>query len=265
MRNIFKDLYKKLADAKYCIKAESAEAKGKLYDAEEYYNKAIEIAHDPLTYYGKGMLYLKNDRYKEAIECIKEAYNRATDKTFFKKKEDLWFNLGKICSDFEFYDEALKCFQKVIEFNKYNSKAWLGVGVAFYKQGNLDEALPNINHAIKLGVDISDSLIAHLIINHIQCDIAEPVLFTEILMPASAFKHEHKADDISPKHEYKSINDCPKSNNIFKLLFTPGTSTFDENGPRAIGSAFNENAPKFTGRTFDEEGRALSGDHDAAA
>ena len=61
------------------------------------------------------------------------------------------FIKGKICFEFEWAEEAIKCFDKVIELNPKNAGGWGNKGNALGHLGKHEESIKCYDKALELG------------------------------------------------------------------------------------------------------------------
>ncbi len=92
------------------------------------------------------------------------------------------------------YNEAIKSFQKVVDLNPKNDKAFNNMGIAFYYMGKYEEAIKNYQKVIDL--------------NH-EDDIAYNnlgVAFDEVGKYEEAIENYQKTIDLNPKKDKASYN-----------------------------------------------------------
>lgn len=106
------------------------------------FEKIIDIA--PFHAYfniALGLLNLK--KYKQSLKYIKKAIKEEPEYS------DNWVITGIIKVEFNDFDEALKDFNKALNINPKNFCAYRGIAFTYYRLGEYNNALQNINKAIE--------------------------------------------------------------------------------------------------------------------
>ena len=63
---------------------------------------------------------------------------------------DVYYNKGIALGYLERYDEAIKCFDVAFEINPSYTSTWYGKSAFLVKKGDINEALKNLEEAIRL-------------------------------------------------------------------------------------------------------------------
>ncbi|ACV24649.1 tetratricopeptide repeat protein [Methanocaldococcus fervens] len=159
-------------------KAEILRKLGKYEEALFCVNKALELKPDSKNaLYIKGVLLKRLGKYKEALECFKKLIDELNTKWLdaikhaiylsltldnlkdaeryinmgLKIREDdviLWYFKGRLYEYLGKLDEALKCYNKVIELQPTYTKALLNKARIYEKQGDIEKAIKYYNKAI---------------------------------------------------------------------------------------------------------------------
>ena len=98
-----------------------------------------------MSWIEKGYAFAVAGQYKEAIE----AFNKAIEED--PKDEKAYYNRGAIHGSLGNYNEAISDFEKTIELNPKYEKAFYSRGIAYLRLGNKKEAAADLKIAVELG------------------------------------------------------------------------------------------------------------------
>ncbi|MBE2899606.1 hypothetical protein DNK57_02015 [Methanothermobacter thermautotrophicus] len=73
------------------------------------------------------------------------------------KDRKTWNNKGIVLGELGRYDEALGCFEKVLEINPEDHRAWYMKGEVLEKLGRCEEALESYRKALKLKPEYNEA------------------------------------------------------------------------------------------------------------
>jgi tetratricopeptide (TPR) repeat protein len=121
---------------------------------EEIRAKDIHISRTELLlkeYLLKGNEYYYRKEYNNAIQC----YDKALE--IEPNDSKAWNNKGTALGQLGNYEEAIKCFDKALEMEPNYAKAWDNKGTAFEKLGNYEEAIQCYDKAIEIQPNDSDT------------------------------------------------------------------------------------------------------------
>ena len=94
-----------------------------------------------------GNAFYFKEKYQDAVECYEKVIEIKPDYA------DAWYNKGVAFGNFDQYEEALKAFDKAIELKPDYADAWSNKGVAFGNLDQYEEALKAYDKAIELKSD----------------------------------------------------------------------------------------------------------------
>lgn len=129
-------------------------------------------------FYDLGLLYLKKQKFDEAIQYFKRAleknegsfethfylalalvskdlFNDAKSHLLIARKinpssPEVNYNLGRIFDALGNFDQACTCYEAATKLNPSFIEAWVNLGLAFYQQGKYQAALESYKTAIKI-------------------------------------------------------------------------------------------------------------------
>lgn len=160
-------------------KAEILRKLGRYEDALLCLNRALELKpHDKNALYLKGVLLKRMGKFREALECFKKLIDELNVKWIDAirhavslmlalddlkdaeryinigleiRKDDvaLWYFKGELYERLGKLDEALKCYEKVIELQPHYIKALLSKARIYERQGNIEAAIEYYNKAVE--------------------------------------------------------------------------------------------------------------------
>mgnify|MGYP004704865471 CR=1 FL=1 len=93
--------------------------------------------------FNTALCLLNLKKYKQALKYIKKAIKEEPEYS------DNWVITGTIKVEFKHFDEALKDFNKALNINPKNFCAYRGIAFTYYRLGEFNKALQNINKAIE--------------------------------------------------------------------------------------------------------------------
>lgn len=142
--------------------------------------KAISLNSVEFSYraYGNiGLIHYEMNDYEAALE----AFNNSIS-TNYENRADIYYFRGKTYTALEDYEAAIADYQAAIDrFSRYDH-AFQGLGFAYYKTGNLDEARRAIEQALEIS---PDSATAHYYLGLIELAAGHPDLATEAFSVAA--------------------------------------------------------------------------------
>lgn len=68
-----------------------------------------------------------------------------------------WTNKGNALDDQKKYEEAIKCFDKLIELDPNNARVWYYKGVLLYKLGKYEEAIKCFDKTLQINPNYADT------------------------------------------------------------------------------------------------------------
>lgn len=174
--------------------------KGQDEQALEDLQKSIDLSPTEFSYraYGNiGLIHYKNKDYNKALVAFENSINNNTE-----DKADIYFFRGETYTSLENFDAAISDYQAAIErFNNY-AQAYQGLGFAYYKIGDIEEA----RQAIEKAVDISpDSSIAYFYLGLINLEGSQVDLAKENFSTATKTVDSLSAEDKDLIHERLSV------------------------------------------------------------
>jgi tetratricopeptide (TPR) repeat protein len=105
-------------------------------DAMKAYTKAIGIADDcPEAWYGKGMVYCHQNRFRLAVSPLKKAVNLQPE------NPDYWFMYGEASAATGKLDQAITAYTKASELNPHDIDAWLSCAQIMFIKKRITEAI----------------------------------------------------------------------------------------------------------------------------
>ncbi len=104
----------------------------------------LGISLKPGDYLNQGTDFYYKGKYDEALK----AFNKAIE--LDSKNAKAWLSKGAAFGLLKRYDEALETFNKAIELDSKNARVWSGKGAAFVGLERYDEALKIFDKAIEL-------------------------------------------------------------------------------------------------------------------
>ncbi|HMF12321.1 MAG TPA: serine/threonine-protein kinase, partial [Gemmataceae bacterium] len=135
--------------------------RGERAEAKAAYEEAINLKSDYVeAYLNLGNLHYDNKEFAEAIR----AYRLAIDHD--PRNASAYYNLGNsLAGKGAALEEVIQAYENAVSFNAMHHKAWVNLGIAYGKKGELDKAI----HALGEGVRTDDkSARAHLNLGSIQ-------------------------------------------------------------------------------------------------
>lgn len=87
------------------------------YQFDDYADMLLELAYE----------YQAINKYGEALEVLKEAYN------FDSENETILFEIGLCYNELELDEEAISYFTKMVDNEPYNYMAWFNLGNSYYR------------------------------------------------------------------------------------------------------------------------------------
>ncbi|MBN1899394.1 MAG: tetratricopeptide repeat protein [Spirochaetes bacterium] len=135
---------------------------GHFKSAIKYFSK---LENDDKKDYYLGLSYVRLRDYESATYHLNNYLNKETD---YKLMTQILFVLGYIFAQKGQYSKSKKYFQKSLDLDFNNSKAYAALGYVFYKQKNFDEAI----RALKKAIEIDErNATAHNSLGYIYADI----------------------------------------------------------------------------------------------
>jgi tetratricopeptide (TPR) repeat protein len=129
--------------------------RGNKYIDKGEFEKAIEcfkqITHDPnylLAFFNEGLAFESLKRYNEALECYDRVLN--IDPNDIEAR----FNKGSILLDKKEFLKSIACFDKILAVSPNDAPSWVNKGFAHYMLRESDEAISCYDKA--LGIDPND-------------------------------------------------------------------------------------------------------------
>ena len=134
-----------------CADGYRLRATGRPLDAAQCCQQALSI--DP-TYadamHLMGLLSFDGGQYDHALEWLTRAIRQAPKAEYLK-------HLGAVLQHVKRHDEALKAFDKAVQFQPDSAELWCCLGGALLQLGRDDDALLSYQHALKLQPDNFDA------------------------------------------------------------------------------------------------------------
>ena len=144
---------------------------GKYEEAMECFEKILEIVpYNGETWNMSGEVYLEGGKYEDALFCSKKAIARDVDNALFWETRGRilykWGEYEELTSELKEeknlnynkkYEEALKYFERALEYNPGYFKAWYGKGMALYKLEKYEEALICADKCLEMKPEKSDT------------------------------------------------------------------------------------------------------------
>ncbi len=131
-------------------------------DALKYFNKLED--EDKKNYY-LGLTYVRLNDYDSAIFHLKNYLKKETDYQFMIQ---VMMVLGYIYVQKEDYGKAKLYFEKALQLDFNNSKAYAALGYVYYKMKNFNEAIKALSKAIEID---ENSATAHNSLGYIYADL----------------------------------------------------------------------------------------------
>lgn len=123
---------------------------GNLVEAEKLYAEILaQYPNDANVLNLLGLLKLQNEQFEEALFHIKKAME-------LNPCAYLYDNLGRAYYGNGNYDEAIKCYKKVLEFNPNDFNAFFNLGLAYKNNKQIDESIEAYQKALSIKSDNSD-------------------------------------------------------------------------------------------------------------
>lgn len=159
-------------------------AEGKIKEAINQYDKAIQINSNVVVYFNRGCAYANIGKYNNAIDDFTKAINLNPDYKYYYNRgnayaqigqfknaiddfnnvirlkpdySDAYNNRGNIYGQQGQYQSAIEDFNKVIDINPDHSKAYNNRGLAYSGLGRYQNAIGDFNKAIRLKSDYANA------------------------------------------------------------------------------------------------------------
>lgn len=97
-----------------------------------------------MAWFNKGVALAKLGKYEEAIEC----YDKVIELN--PNYAPAWYNKGVALAKLGRYEEAIECYKKAVELNPDYVDAWFNMGVAYAKLGKYEEAIKCYDKVLEL-------------------------------------------------------------------------------------------------------------------
>ena len=134
-----------------CADGYRLRAAGRPLDAAQCCQQALSI--DPNyadAMHLMGLLSFDGGQYDHALEWLARAIRQAPKAEYLK-------HLGAVLQHVKRHDEALKAFDKAVQFQPDSAELWCCLGGALLQLGRDDDALLSYQHALKLHPDNVDA------------------------------------------------------------------------------------------------------------
>ena len=140
----------------YSILASCFKALGRIPEAIEIFNKALEFDHLNFSAWNNlGQAYQINENYEAAIEC----YNRAIEA---QPKFDIpRLNLGNIYDRYRQFDKAKEQFEEIIRFDKNNPKAHNNLANIYRTEKYKNLTLAEYHFKIAVSQNLVEAMISY--------------------------------------------------------------------------------------------------------
>lgn len=152
--------------------------------------KSITLNSADFSYraYGNiGVIYYELNDYKSALDALTNSIS-----TNYENRADVYYLRGKTYTALEDYNAAIADYQAALErFSRYD-QAFQGLGFAYYKIENFEEARRAIGQALEIS---PDSSIAHYYLGLIELAEGHPDLAQEAFSVASSTSDSLSAAD----------------------------------------------------------------------
>ncbi len=129
--------------------------------ALKYFKKMKDTKKD----YYLGLVYVRLEDYKSAIFHLTKYLKKETD---YELMIQIYLVLGYIYAQKKEYTQSKQYFQKALNLDFHNSKAYAAIGYIQYKLNNNDEAIKFLKKAIDID---QDNATAHNSLGYIYADI----------------------------------------------------------------------------------------------
>jgi len=142
------------------------------------------IPKDADAWYREGDDLSKLEKYEEALK----AYEKAIE--FNAEYADAWVGKGTVLFRLERYEEALKAYEKAIEFNAEYVFAWAGKGAVLSELKRYEEALKAYEKAIELNPE------------YVYAWVGKGAVLSRLERYEDALKAHEKAIELNPEYVY---------------------------------------------------------------
>lgn len=154
----------------YVMRGTAYEDMGNDIEAEKDFLKAVEMKAGFLALYRYGMVQYRKKNLPEAIKWLKNAHADFPDfitkemgigsnNIMYVGKQVICANLGSFLLQTDQYDESLKFSKEAVSIDPNYSTPYVNIGVALFKKGKADEAIPYIRKASTLGHSNAPSIL----------------------------------------------------------------------------------------------------------
>lgn len=104
----------------------------------------------------KAIKFKKQEKFEAALDILKPLYreNSLSQKVMIALI-DVLFNYGLYLNDdlVSDYGKAIECFKNIIKLAPDNYRAWYNLGIAYFNQNNIEDALTAYERAIQIKSD----------------------------------------------------------------------------------------------------------------
>lgn len=124
---------------------------GSLDEAEKLYAAILAKNPDNANVLNLlGLLKLQKGQFEDAVYNLNKALN-------LNPCAYLYGNLGRAYSEYSKFDEAIKCYQKVLELSPEDFDAWFNLALIYKKNMELDKSIEAYKKAIAISPDCSEA------------------------------------------------------------------------------------------------------------
>ncbi len=153
-----------------------------MIDSKENIKKAIELKND--------------EKFEESLEILEEIFKKDPNSEEVKKNLiDVLLTHGGYLNDEMVleYDKAIMCFNRIIEIEPNNFKAFYNLGIAYFNIGEIEKAMNAYRESLKIKPDYKYCLY--------NIGLVYELTMGEL---GTALEHYEKALEIDPKFVYAS-------------------------------------------------------------
>lgn len=127
----------------------------KFKQAEADLTQAVQVAPvDPAIYADRGYFYMRVGRYPDALGDFVSGTRLEPDNAIFS------YGAGRVLANLQDYAAAVDLYNRALELDPTHARRFLSRAEAFVALGRYDEARPDYDRALKLGLNADERFIA---------------------------------------------------------------------------------------------------------